>query len=163
MLAAVQKVWTNQIKDRPFDYQFMDELFARNYESESRLGQALFIATILSIIIASLGLLALSSFVINQRTREIGIRKVLGASVTSVVGLLSKDFLRLVVIALIIASPIAWFLMKEWLQDFAYHVDIHWTVFLVGGVLAVLAAFATISIQSVRAALSDPVESLRNK
>lgn len=162
ILSSIQQVWADQIKNRPFDYRFMDEHFAEVYASESRLGKALLIATIVSIIIASLGLLALSAFVISQRTREIGIRKVLGASVISVVGLLSRDFLRLVLIAFVLAAPVAWLLLHKWLQDFAYHVDIHWGVFLLAAMLAVLTAFATISIQSIRTALSNPVESLRN-
>lgn len=162
ILTNIQKIWNTQIKDRPLEYRFMDDHFDQVYASESRLGQALLLATVLSIIIASLGLLALSAFVISQRTREIGIRKVLGASITSVIGLLSKDFLRLVFIALLIASPVAWFLMEKWLQDFAYRIEISWMVFMLAGVLGFLTAFLTVGIQGLRAALSNPVESLRN-
>lgn len=162
VLGAIRHLWSGQIKDRPFDYRFMDEHFAQVYASENRLGRALFLATILSILIASLGLLALSAFIIGQRTREIGIRKVLGASVVSVVGLLTGDFLRLVLIALIIASPIAWFLMEKWLQDFAYHIEINWIVFMLAALVAILIAFLTVSIQGLRVAYTNPVESLRN-
>ncbi len=114
-------------------------------------------------VIACLGLFGLAAFTTHQRTKEIGVRKVLGASVTSIVALLSKDFLRLVLIAIMIASPIAWYAMSRWLQDFAYKIDIGWWVFVVAGALATLVAFATVSFQSIKAALMNPVKSLRTE
>jgi len=116
---------------------------------------------VLGIIIACLGLLGLSTFAAQRRVKEIGIRKVLGASAASVVALLSKDFLKLVIIALIIAIPIAWVAMNKWLQDFAYRINIHWWVFVIAAVIALLIAFITISSQAVRAAIVNPVRSLR--
>jgi putative ABC transport system permease protein len=163
VLKQAAVVWERHIKDRPFQYQFKDAHFAHIYQSESRLGQVLFFATLLSIFIACLGLLALSAFIIGQRTKEIGVRKVLGATTTGLVGLLSKDFLKLVVVSLIIASPVAYFFMEHWLQDFAYRIDIQWTVFVLAGVIAVAVAFLTVSFQSVRAALANPVKSLRSE
>ncbi len=163
VLEKVQAVWSGHIKDRSFQYRFMDERFAQLYDTENRLGKALLLATVLSIFIACLGLLALSAFIISQRTKEIGVRKVLGASVGSVVGLLSKDFLILVVIAFAIASPPAYFFMDKWLQDFAYRIDIQWTVFALAGVVAVAVAFLTVSFQSIKAAVANPVKSLRSE
>ena len=162
ILNKVQGIWSQYIKDKPFVYQFMDEHLAQIYQTESRLGHALFLATVLSIFIACLGLLALSAFITNQRTKEIGVRKVLGASIASVVALLAKDFLRLVLIAFIIACPLAYWLMDRWLQDFAYHIDIHWTVFVLAGMAAIMIAFFTVAFQSLKTALSNPVNSLRN-
>jgi putative ABC transport system permease protein len=110
-----------------------------------------------------MGLLGLSMFMAELRTKEIGVRKVLGASVPSIVGLLSKDFLKPVIVAILIASPIAWYGMKNWLQDFAYHTDIRWWVFLLAGALSVAIALLTVSFQSIRAALMNPVRSLRSE
>ncbi|MFK7774145.1 MAG: FtsX-like permease family protein [Saprospiraceae bacterium] len=163
VLPQIEQKWNTYIKDRPFDYQFMDEHFASIYESEQRLSQILLIATILSILIACLGLLALSTFIIQQRTKEIGIRKVLGASAIGIVSLLSKDFLKLVFIALVIATPVAWYVMNNWLQDFAYRVEIQWWVFALAGIVSIVVAFITVSSQSLKAALTNPVDSLKNE
>lgn len=163
VLQKAQLAWHTHIKDRPFDYQFMDEHFAQLYQSESRLSKILLVATILSILIACIGLLALSAFIIQQRTKEIGIRKVLGASTVGIVGLLSKDFLKLVIIAFIIASPFAYFFMDNWLQDFAYRINIDWWVFVLAGLVAVTLAFLTVGFQSMKAAMANPVESLRSE
>ncbi len=163
VLPQVEQVWNANIKDRPFDYRFMDMRFAELYSTESRLGQILLMATFLSILIACLGLLALSTFIIQQRTKEIGIRKILGASVFGIISLLSKDFLKLVFIAFIFATPLAWYIMDNWLQDFAYRVNIEWWVFAVAGAGALMIAFLTVSSQSLKAALTNPVESLKNE
>jgi putative ABC transport system permease protein len=163
VLAQARDIWSRHVKDRPFDYTFMDEHFAQLYDSENRLAQALFFATLLSVFIACLGLLALSSFVVSQRTKEIGIRKVLGASVAGITGLLAIDFLKLVIIALVIASPVAYYFMDKWLSDFAYRIDMEWWMFAVAGALAVAIAFLTVGFQSVRAALANPVKSLRSE
>ncbi len=163
VLGQAREIWARHIKDRPFDYAFMDEHFAQIYESENRLARALLLATLLSIFIACLGLLALSSFVVSQRTKEIGIRKVLGASVAGITNLLAKDFLKLVLIAILIASPIAYYFMQKWLSGFAYRIEISWWIFAAAGVLALLIALLTVGVQSVKAALANPVKSLRSE
>ena len=163
VLTQAQQVWDKHIKDKAFEYRFMDERFAQLYHSESRLSRLLLIATVLSILIACLGLLALSSFIIQQRTKEIGVRKVLGATTTQIVGLLSKDFLTLVFIAFLLASPVAWYFMNGWLENFAYRIHIPIWIFLLAGIAAMLVAFLTVSLQSVRAASANPVKSLRNE
>ena len=162
-LPQISNIWNKHIQDRPFDYKFLDAHFASLYLTEQRLGQVLFIATILSILIACLGLLALSTFIIQQRAKEIGIRKVLGASVAGIISLLSKDFLKLVFIAFIIATPLAWYVMSKWLQGFAYRIDVGWSIFLLAGAGAISIAFLTVSFQSVKAALSNPVNSLKTE
>ena len=163
ILAKSQIVWARHIKDRPFTYEFLDEHFGQLYQSETRLGHILLVGTVLSILIACLGLLALSAFIIQQRTKEIGIRKVLGATTAGIVGLLSKDFLKLVGLAFIIASPPAYFLMEKWLQDFACRIDISGWVFISAGLVALGVAFTTVGFQSVKAALANPVKSLRSE
>ncbi|MCW3107775.1 MAG: FtsX-like permease family protein, partial [Segetibacter sp.] len=119
--------------------------------------------TIIAILISCLGLFGLATFSAEQRTKEIGVRKVLGASVTNIVGLLSKDFIKLVAISILIASPLAWYAMNKWLQDFAYRTNISWTVFVITAVVALLIALITISFQAIRAAFSNPVKSLRTE
>ena len=148
--------------DNMFDYQLADELFNQQYRRELMVGQLANIFAFLAILISCLGLFGLATFTAEQRTKEIGVRKVLGASVTSIVGLLSKDFLKLVLIAIVIASPIAWYAMNRWLQDFAYKITIEWWVFGLAGLLAVGIALVTVSFQSVKAALMNPVKSLRS-
>ncbi len=147
----------------PFDYAFADEAYHRLYQSEQVLAELASVFTFLAIFISCLGLFGLSAFTAERRTREIGIRKVLGATTGSIVGLLSKDFLSLVLLALLLASPLAWFFMEKWLQDFAYRIDIRWTVFVLTAVLSILVAGFTVAFQSVRAALANPVESLRSQ
>ena len=121
------------------------------------------LAASIAIVLSCMGLFAIALLTIQQRTKEIGVRKVLGASVASIVALLSKDFLKLVLIAIVIASPIAWYAMNRWLQDFAYKIDIEWWVFAVAGLLAVGIALLTVSVQSIKAALMNPVKSLRSE
>ena len=159
----VEAVWKRFFPERPFDYQFLDERFDRLYARE-RTQQTLFsIFAGIAILISSLGLFGLSMFMAEQRTKEIGIRKVLGASEVSLIALFSKDFMKLVVVALLIASPIAWYAMHTWLNDFAYRTDIHWWIFLLAGGLTVGIALLTVSFQSVKAALMNPVKSLRSE
>ena len=146
-----------------FRYTFMDERFDKLYESESRSAYLLNIFTGIAIFIACLGLFGLATFTAEQRTKEIGIRKVLGASISAIVGLLSKDFLKLVLIGVIVATPIAYYFMNQWLQDFAYRVQLQWWVFLIAALLAILIAFLTVSVQSIRAALSNPIKALRSE
>ncbi len=162
-LSNVEKIWKELIPSEPFQYSFMNDDFQKNYQSDARTSRIVNTFTIISILISCLGLFGLAAFAAQQRTKEIGVRKVLGASVTSIVTLLSKDFLKLVLIAIVIASPIAWYAMNAWLADFAYKIDISWWVFALAGGLAVGIALLTVSFQSVRAALMNPVESLRSE
>ncbi|GAA4447050.1 ABC transporter permease [Nibrella saemangeumensis] len=155
--------WQGLAPDWPFEYDFIDNQFAEMYRSEQIFGNLFGLFTSLSILIACLGLFGLATFMVQQRFKEIGVRKVLGASVPNLVSMLSWDFLKLVLIAIIIASPIAWWAMNQWLANFAYRVDIPWWMFVAAGTVAVLIAFLTVSYQSIRAALMNPVTSLRSE
>ena len=163
VIEALEKNWKNLSPDQPFNYRFLDDAFARMYEAEQRVGTIAGIFGLLSILVSCLGLFGLAAFTTEQRTKEIGIRKVLGASVTGITSLLAKDFMKLVVLAIVIATPLAWYFMKKWLSDFAYRIDIQWWMFLVAGAVAVAIAFLTVSFQSVKAALANPVKSLRSE
>lgn len=147
----------------PFEYQFLDERFDQLYKSELKLGEIFGVFTVLSILIASLGLFGLAAFMSGQRTKEIGIRKVLGASIQNIMTLLTKDFLVMVGLAFVISVPIAWLAMRAWLQEFAYRINMEWWMFGVAGILAAIIAGITISHQSLRASMMDPVESLRSE
>jgi putative ABC transport system permease protein len=162
-LRRLEEVWKNTVTDKPFDYKFLDEQFAQTYAAEQRLNRLAGLGAGLAIFIACLGLFALAMFTAQARTKEIGIRKVLGASVTGITGLLAKDFLKLVIASFAIAFPVAYFLMQKWLADFAYRVDIQWWIFAVAGATAVAVAFLTVGFQSVKAALANPVKSLRSE
>jgi putative ABC transport system permease protein len=161
-LQAITEVYNTFDSDKP-EFHFLDQNFARNYQSEQKQGSLLLIFTVLAISIACLGLFGLVTFTAQQRNKEIGIRKILGASVTNIVNMLSKDLIKLVIIAAIIASPLAWWAMQTWLQGFAYRIHIQLWMFAVASGIAILIAFATISFQSVRSALANPVRSLRNE
>ncbi len=163
LLAQIKSKWKSVSPNLQFNYSFMDEDFDNNYRTEQRIGQIAVTFTSLAIIIACLGLFGLAAYAAEQRTKEIGIRKVLGASITTIVGMLSKDFILLVLIAILIASPVAWWAMHKWLEDFAYHQNFQWWIVLLAGMAAVLIAFVTISFQSIRAALTNPVKSLRSE
>jgi putative ABC transport system permease protein len=163
LLAAMKKNWDGFKVEGPFAYSFLDERFNATYRAEQKIGEILGIFAGLTIFVACLGLFGLATFTAEQRTKEIGVRKVLGASVTSIVALLSKDFLKLVAIAIVIAVPVAWYTMNNWLQGFAYKIDISWWMFALAGVLAVAIALLTVSYQSVKAALMNPVKSLRSE
>ncbi|WP_232541089.1 ABC transporter permease [Spirosoma endbachense] len=145
----------------PFTYSFTDQEYARQYQSEQVVSKLSNYFAFLAIFISCLGLFGLATFTAEQRTKEIGVRKVLGASVSSIVGLLSQDFLKLVAIAILVASPIAWWAMNQWLQGFAYKIDIEWWMFVVAGILSAAIALLTVSFQSIKAALMNPVKSLR--
>jgi putative ABC transport system permease protein len=162
-LEFLKTQWQRLAPEWPFEYQMVDKQFADLYRSEQIFGKLFGLFTSLSILIACLGLFGLATFMAKQRTKEIGVRKVLGASVASIVALLSKDFLRLVLIAIVIASPIAWYAMNRWLNGFAYKIDIEWWMFAGAGLLAVGIALLTVSFQSVKAALTNPVKSLRSE
>jgi len=162
-LNHLERTWKRYLPHSPFGYTFLDEKFNQLYQSEQRQGTLFTAFAGIAIFIACLGLLGLSAFAISQRIKEIGIRKVLGASVGSIVTLLSRDFLALVGIAAIIAFPIAWYAMHNWLQDFAYRIPIQWWIFLVAGIVAAAVALITISFQAIRAAIANPVKSLRSE
>jgi len=162
-ISALMNTWHNYEPEVPFEYNFLDEKFGQLYKSEQYEGGLFTIFSGIAIFIACLGLLGLSAFTITQRMKEIGVRKVLGATVPQIVKELSKDFVRLVVIAAVIAFPIAWYVMNQWLRDFASRITISWWVFVAAGVVALIIAFATISFQSIKAALMNPVKSLRSE
>ena len=162
-LSVLENTWKKLNPNEPFEYSFLDQDFQKNYESESKQASLINYFTIIAIIISCLGLFGLATFTAEQRRKEIGIRKVLGASVSGLVALLSKDFLRLVIIAVIIASPLAWYAMHKWLQNFAYQTSITWQVFALTALIAVVIAFVTISFQAIKAAIVNPVKSIRTE
>ena len=163
LLQSIKASWEHLNPGEPFEYSFLDEEFQKNYTAENHLSSVVRYFTIIAIFISCLGLFGLATFSAEQRIKEIGVRKVLGASVMSIVTLLSKDFLKLVGIAIIIASPLAWYVMRKWLNDFAYRIDISWTVFLVTTGIALFIALFTIGFQAIRAASANPVKSLRTE
>jgi putative ABC transport system permease protein len=151
------------VPDVSFKYEFLDESLNRFYKSEARWSKIVGWAGGISVFLACLGLFGLVALAAVNRTKEIGIRKILGSSVTGIIGLLSKEFMKLIILALAIASPIAWYFMHKWLQDFAYRIDISWWVFALAGVAALLIALFTVSLQAVKAAVANPVKSLRTE
>jgi len=162
-LAHIESTWKKFLPETPYQYTFLDENFARLYNAEERQKKLFTTFACLAIFIACLGLFGLSAFAISQRVKEIGIRKVLGAKVSTIVSLLSKDFLVLVGISALIAFPVAWFAMNKWLQDFAYRINMPWWVFIIAGIVAALIALFTISFQAIKAAVANPVKSLRTE
>ncbi|TKK68260.1 FtsX-like permease family protein [Ilyomonas limi] len=162
-IAHIEQTWKTYLPDTPFDYTFLDDRFDTLYKAEHQQQMVFSIFAGIAIFIACLGLFGLSAFTITQRVKEIGIRKVLGASVSSIVSLISKEFLLLVAVAAVIAFPVAWYAMHNWLQDFAYRTNIAWWIFIMAACIAILIALFTISIQSIKAALSNPVKSLRSE
>lgn len=162
-LAHIEKTWKKFLPEIPYQYNFLDENFERLYQSEQRQATLFTIFSCIAIFIACLGLFGLSAFAISQRFKEIGIRKVLGASVSNIVSLLSTDFLKLVLIASLIAFPVAWYFMNKWLQDFAYRISIPWWIFIAAAILSAAIALITISFQAVKAAIANPVKSLRTE
>ena len=162
-IASIEGVWNNLAPGQPFDYYFMEDSFNNTYKSEQRLGRIFFIFTTLSILIACLGLFGLAAFNAEKRTKEIGVRKVLGASVGQISFKLSIDFLKLVVIAILVSLPVGWYAMNKWLEDFSYRIEIGWWVFVLAAILALTIAIATVSYQSIKAAIVNPVKSLRTE
>ncbi len=162
-IAAVQKIWKSYNPDFPFEYSFMDEEFNKMYSDDQRTGILFNVFAAIAILISCLGLFGLATYTAQVKIKEIGIRKVLGASATSITNLLAKDFVALVLIAFVIASPIAWFGMNKWLQNYAYRINISWWIFFATGLLAVVIAIITVSFQAIKAALANPVKSLRTE
>ena len=162
-LAVLEHTWKKYLPEVPYEYTFLDENFDKLYEAEQRQGNIFTAFACIAIFIACLGLFGLSAFTISQRVKEIGVRKVLGANISGIVALLSKDFLILVLVASLIAFPVAWFAMHNWLKDFAYRVSISWWIFLAAGLAALAIALATVSFQAIRAAIANPVKALRSE
>ena len=163
LLAMMKTNWEGLTLEEPFDYSFLDERFNNTYLAEKKLELILGLFSGLTILVACLGLFGLVTFTAEQRTKEIGVRKVLGATVAGIVQLVSKEFLKLVLIANVIAWPIAWWIMSKWLQDFAYPIKISWWVFLIAGVSAITLTIITVSFQAIKAALMNPVTSLKSE
>ncbi|HUS01989.1 MAG TPA: FtsX-like permease family protein, partial [Chitinophagaceae bacterium] len=161
--AAIESTWKKFVPERPFTYSFLDKNLAEQYQAEQTTQKIFTVFSVLAIFIGCIGLLGLAAYSTQQRLREISIRKVLGAGVGNIVTMLSKDFLKLVAIASVIAFPVAWYAMHTWLQDFAYRINISWWVFIVAGLLSALIALFTISFQAIKAAVSNPVKSLRTE
>ena len=163
LISQIQSKWKSMSLGLPFSYRFLDDSFDEMYRGEQRVGKIALVFSVLAIFIACLGLFGLATFIAEQRTKEIGIRKVLGASVQGIVQMLSKDFMKLVAISFVIAAPVAWYFMNKWLQDFAYRVNISWWIFVAAGLVALLIALVTVSFQAIRAAITNPVKSLRTE
>lgn len=162
-LTQVKNVFSEVIPSTPFDYQFLDEAYDSKFKAEERTGELATFLAIIAILISCLGLFGLVAYITEKRAKEIGIRKILGANVSAIVSLLSKDFLKLVFIAFVVAIPLAWYFMQQWLNSFVYRIELHWTLFLLVGFIGIGIALLTVSFQSVKAALANPVNSLRNE
>jgi putative ABC transport system permease protein len=162
-IAAARRQFKQYNGDFPFGYSFLDDVFNNLYQGEQTEGKLFNYFAAIAIFISCLGLLGLAAYTAQVRTREIGVRKVLGASVGRIVSLLAQDFIKLVFIAIVIATPVAWFTMHQWLQAYAYRISIGWWVFALAGFIAIFIAFITISFQSIKAALMNPVKSLRSE
>jgi putative ABC transport system permease protein len=163
LLGKIESIWHKNLSAAPFTFSFLDAEVQKQYETEITLSQIINSFTLMAILISCLGLFGLAAFSAEQRNKEIGIRKVLGASVTGIVGLLSKDFLKLVIVAMLIATPIAWYGMNKWLQAFAYKIDISWWMFALAGLIAIFIALITVSSQAIKAAVANPVKSLKTE
>jgi putative ABC transport system permease protein len=163
LISDLGSAWKKSVAGLPFEYSFLDEDIQQQYKDENTLKKISNSFTVLAILISCLGLFGLAMFTAQQRVKEIGVRKVLGASVAGITSMLSKDFLKLVFISILIASPIAWWVMDKWLADFAYRTPITWWIFLLAGILALLIALITVSFQAVKAAIANPVRSLRTE
>jgi putative ABC transport system permease protein len=163
MLSDMEKIWKEHVPWLKFDYNFLDEKFARTFEREERLSSIFSIFTILAIIVGCLGLFGLAAYTAEQKTKEIGIRKAMGATSNSVVNMLNKEFTKLVMVAFVLVAPITWYFMNKWLEVFAYKTTIGVWSFITGGAIALLIAWMTVSYQSIKAAIANPVDSLRNE
>jgi len=163
LLAFIKQQWAAFNTDEPFAFSFMDDLYNKTYAAEQKTGQILNIFALLTILVACLGLFGLATYTAEQRTKEIGIRKVLGASVTQVTGMLSKEFIKLVLLACVASFPLSYWAMHRWLQDFAYRITISWWVFGLAAVAALMIALFTVSFQAIKAALANPIKNLRTE
>jgi ABC-type antimicrobial peptide transport system permease subunit len=162
-MQSIKKIWERTLPDSVYEYRFLDDKIASFYKQENQLAQLYKIFAAIAIFLSCLGLYGLASFMAVQRIKEVGIRKVLGATASNIVYLFSKEFIILIVIAFAIATPLAWYYMHQWLQDYVYRIDISWWLFAVGGLVAIIIALATISFQAIKAAITNPVKSLRTE
>ncbi|TMI93513.1 MAG: FtsX-like permease family protein, partial [Bacteroidetes bacterium] len=162
-ISFLESKWKSLVPGRPFEYRFMDEDYNKLYNAEIRLGKIMDVFAAIAILLACLGLFGLSSYAAQQRIKEIGIRKVLGASVSNIIVALSKDFIRLTVIAIAIALPVAGWATAKWLQDFSYRTDINWSIYVIASIVTTLFTLAAVSFQAIRAAVANPVKSLRTE
>ena len=160
-IAAIEKIYKTYEANRILDLQFVDQAIERQYRTQQNTGRIILFFSVLVILVSCLGLYGLATYAAEQRTKEIGIRKVLGASVSGIVQLLSKDFIKHVLIAVAIATPIGWWAMTQWLQGFAYKIDLQWWIFVMAGVVSIVIALATVSYQAIKAAVVNPVKSLK--
>ncbi|QRR01876.1 ABC transporter permease [Dyadobacter sandarakinus] len=163
VLPFLEEKWKAMVPGEPFSYSFLNEDFQKNYASDARTSRIVNAFTIISILISCLGLFGLAAFAAQQRIKEIGVRKVLGASVPSIVGLLSGDFIKLIIVSIVIATPLTWYIMDLWLQDFAYRIHMAWWMFVLAGLLAIIIAIVTVSTQAIKAALTNPTKSLKTE
>jgi putative ABC transport system permease protein len=162
-LSQLEKVWKERVPHRPFEYHFLDEDYESLYRAEQRTAGVFATFSTIAILLACLGLFALTAYAMVQRTKEIGIRKILGASVTNILTLVSKDFIKLIIVALCIAVPVAWIAVAKWLDNFVYKTTVHWWVFGLAGIAIVVIAFLTITLQAIKTALTNPVKNLRTE
>jgi ABC-type antimicrobial peptide transport system permease subunit len=162
-LSKIENVIKKDNPGYPFEYKFVDDSFAKQFATETLIGKLAMVFAILAIFISCLGLFGLAAYTAERRTKEIGIRKVLGASAKGLATLLSSDFLKLVAVSCLIAFPLAWWMMNNWLESYAYRIKIDWTVFIMAGLLAIVIAILTVSFQAIKAALANPVKSLRSE
>jgi len=162
-MKSIEKAWARTFPEFVFEYKFLDDKIENFYKQENQLSNLYKIFAIIAIFLSCLGLYGLASFMAVQRIKEVGIRKVLGASVSSVVYLFSKEFIMLIGIAFVIATPIAWYLMHKWLQDYVYRIHISWWLFIAGGIASIAIALITVSFQAIKAAMANPVKSLRTE
>jgi putative ABC transport system permease protein len=160
---SIEQTWKSLISDTPFEYSFLDQSIQKQYEEDKRVSRIISSFAIIAMIICSLGLYGLSSYMAERRFKEIGIRKVMGASVQQIVGMMSTEFVKLVLIAFVFATPVAWWGMNKWLQTFAFRIEISWMVFVVAGLVALAIALITVSFESIKSAMGNPVESLRSE
>jgi putative ABC transport system permease protein len=163
LLSSIEDKWKAFHVEEPFSYALLDELYNETYQAEQKMGTILKVFGLLTIFVACLGLFGLVTFTAEQRIKEIGIRKVLGADVTQIVSLLSRDLIILVSISFIIAFPLGYYFMDKWLQDFAYRIEIEWWVYVLAGMTTLLIAFSTMSFKTIKSAMANPVESLRSE
>ena len=163
VLSALEKTWKQRLPHRPFEYSFLDESYNALYKSERQTAQVFTTFSILAVLLACLGLFALTAYTMAQRRKEIGIRKILGANIPDILGLVSKDFLKLVIIAFFIAIPFSWYAAHSWLNNFVYKTEINWWIFVFAGAITILIAFITISLQAIKTAIKNPVKNLRNE
>lgn len=162
-ISGIKNIWDKHVNSRPFEYTFLDETYARLYSSEMNFKKIFMFTTCLAIFISCLGLFGLSSFIMEQRSKEIGIRKVLGASVSKITGMLSREFLNLIIISSLISFPLSWWIMDSWLQNFAYRITMDWRIFFLAGLLSLFIALLTIGFQAIKAAVSNPIKRLKTE